>query len=68
MIAGDFTNWQPQPMQQTGKAWTYTTQLAPGVYNYAFVDANGTWFVPEDHPGRKDDGMGGSVAVLVVRP
>lgn len=68
MIAGDFTNWQPQPMQQAGKAWTYTTQLAPGVYNYAFVDANGTWFVPEDHPGRKDDGMGGSVAVLVVRP
>ena len=67
MIAGDFTNWQPRPMQQAGKAWTYTTQLAPGVYNYAFVDANGNWFVPEDHPGRKDDGMGGTVAVLVVR-
>jgi hypothetical protein len=67
MIAGDFTNWQPRPMQQAGNAWTYTTQLAPGVYNYAFVDANGKWFVPDDHPGRKDDGMGGSVAVLVVR-
>ncbi len=67
MIAGDFTNWQPRPMEQAGHAWTYTTQLAPGVYNYAFVDANGKWFVPEDHPGRKDDGMGGAVAVLVVR-
>jgi hypothetical protein len=54
-------------MQQSGDAWTYTTELAPGVYNYAFVDASGKWFVPDGHPGRKDDGMGGAVAVLVVR-
>jgi hypothetical protein len=68
MIAGDFTNWKPRPMQQAADGWTYSAQLAPGVYNYAFVDANGKWFVPDDHPGRKPDGMGGVVAVLVVRP
>jgi hypothetical protein len=67
MIAGDFTNWKPRPMQRTRDAWTYTAHLAPGVYNYAFVDAQGKWFVPEDYPGRKSDGMGGTVAVLVVR-
>jgi hypothetical protein len=67
MIAGDFTNWRPRPMQRTGNSWTYTAELAPGVYNYAFVDAQGNWFVPEDYPGRKSDGMGGTVAVLVVR-
>jgi hypothetical protein len=66
-VAGDFTNWKPQPMQRSGDAWVYSVSLEPGVYNYAFVDAQGEWFVPEKHPGRKSDGMGGAVAVLVVR-
>jgi hypothetical protein len=54
-------------MQRSGNHWVYTVALKPGVYNYAFVDPNGDWFVPEKHPGRKQDGMGGEVAVLVVR-
>lgn len=66
-IAGDFNNWKPVPMQRSGKDWTYTVAVAPGVYNYAFVDDDGKWFVPADHPGRKDDGFGGHVAVLVVQ-
>lgn len=66
-IAGDFNGWKPQPMQRTREHWTYSVRVAPGVYNYAFVDARGDWFVPEKHPGRKDDGMGGHVAVLVVQ-
>jgi hypothetical protein len=65
-VAGDFTNWKPQPMQRRGDAWVYSVSLEPGLYNYAFVDAQGEWFVPENHPGRKSDGMGGAVAVLVV--
>ena len=66
-IAGDFTNWKPQPMQRAGDAWVYTARIAPGVYNYAFVNDKGEWFVPEKYPGRKPDGMGGFVAVLVVQ-
>jgi hypothetical protein len=54
------------PMQRDGSRWTYAAQLAPGVYHYAFVAEDGTWFVPESVPGRQDDGMGGHVAVLVV--
>ena len=54
-------------MERDGDQWTYTVALARGVYNYAFVGADGTWFVPESVAGRKDDGMGGHVAVLVVR-
>lgn len=65
-IAGDFNDWQPAPMQRTGDHWTYIVTLEPGVYNYSFVSPDGTWFVPEDVPGRKDDGMGGHIAVLVV--
>jgi hypothetical protein len=66
-IAGDFNNWKPQPMRRDGDAWVYHVSVAAGVYNYAFVGSDGRWFVPEDHPGRKRDGMGGDVAVLVVR-
>lgn len=66
-IAGDFTKWKPIPMQRSGDDWVYTAALQPGVYSYAFVDAKGQWFVPEKHAGRKDDGMGGHVAVLVVQ-
>jgi hypothetical protein len=66
-IAGDFNAWRPVPMEREGDHWTYTVAVARGVYNYAFVGADGTWFVPEGVPGRKDDGMGGVVAVVVVR-
>lgn len=67
-IAGDFTQWKPVPMERQGGRWTWGAQLAPGTYNYAFVAADGTWFVPKSVPGRRDDGMGGHVAVLVVAP
>lgn len=66
-IAGDFNSWQPQLMERAGNQWSYSVVVSPGVYNYAFVDAKGQWFVPKNLPGRRDDGMGGHVAVLVVR-
>jgi hypothetical protein len=65
-IAGDFTGWKPVPMHRAGSRWTYTAKLDPGVYHYAFVAEDGSWFVPESVAGRQDDGMGGHVAVLVV--
>lgn len=66
-IAGDFNGWKPAPMERSGDDWTFTIALEPGVYNYSFVDERGEWFVPKKHAGRKDDGMGGYVAVLVVQ-
>lgn len=65
-IAGDFTDWEPAAMTRQGDRWTYSADLAPGVYEYAFVAPDGTWFVPASVPGRRDDGMGGHVALLVV--
>lgn len=65
-VAGDFTDWQVVPMRLDGDTWVYRAALAPGVYHYAFVDGDGSWFVPEGTPGRTDDGMGGWVAVLIV--
>lgn len=66
-IAGDFNAWTPAAMRREGGDWTYRVAVPPGVYHYAFVTPDGRWFVPEGVAGRKDDGMGGHVAVLVVR-
>jgi hypothetical protein len=65
-IAGDFNNWRPVPMQREGREWVIRLPLAPGVYHYAFRSGGGDWFVPASVAGRRDDGMGGHVAVLVV--
>lgn len=65
-IAGDFNGWKPEPMVRAGDRWLWSGRLEPGVYQYAFVDADGEWFVPESVAGRTDDGMGGYVALLIV--
>jgi hypothetical protein len=66
-VAGTFSGWRPLPMQRTGDRWELALDLEPGVYEYAFVTRDGEWFVPEGTPGRKPDGFGGHVAVLIVR-
>ena len=65
-IAGDFNDWKPAPMQREGGNWIIRLPLTPGVYHYTFRSATGDWFVPASTAGRRDDGMGGYVAVLVV--
>lgn len=66
MVAGDFNGWRPVPMQREGREWVIHLPLTPGVYHYAFRSDHGEWFVPASAPNRRDDGMGGYVAVLVV--
>ena len=65
-VAGDFNGWQAVPMERDGREWRIHLPLAPGVYHYAFRSDRGEWFVPESTAGRRSDGMGGFVAVLVV--
>jgi hypothetical protein len=65
-IAGDFNEWKPVAMEREGTDWVARLPLAPGVYHYAFRSAAGEWFVPTVVAGRRDDGMGGHVAVLLV--
>lgn len=65
-VAGDFNDWKPEPMALRGDEWIIEVSLPPGVYYYSFVRPDGTWFVPETVPGRKPDGFGGDVAVLII--
>lgn len=65
-VGGSFNGWQPVPMTLSGEVWTITLELESGYYEVAFVDESGDWFVPESFPGRRSDGMGGWVAILIV--
>ena len=53
-------------MVREGADWVLRVPLSAGVYHYTFQSATGEWFVPASAPGRRDDGFGGYVAVLVV--
>lgn len=65
-VAGEFSDWKPIRMRRDGDGWILEIPLASGVYRFAFVGADGEWFVPEHYTGRIDDGMGGHLALLVV--
>lgn len=66
-VAGTFNGWSPEPMALVDGRWVADVRLEPGIYEYAFVAPDGSWFVPEGTPGRKADGFGGFVATIVVR-
>jgi hypothetical protein len=66
-VAGDFSSWREIPMVRGADGWSVSLPLGPGAYRYAFRRPDGTWFVPEDAPGREPDGFGGFNAVLIVR-
>ncbi|MBW3552911.1 MAG: glycogen-binding domain-containing protein [Gemmatimonadetes bacterium] len=66
-LAGTFNGWSPEPMTLVAGRWVADLRLQPGVYEYAFVAPDGSWFVPEGTPGRKADGFGGFIATIVVR-
>jgi glycosidase len=37
MILGDFTNYEPEKMQQMNALWRYMVDLEPGTYRYLFL-------------------------------
>jgi hypothetical protein len=67
MLGGDFNGWQPVPMQRDGEFWSVSLPVIPGIHRFAFRSNNGQWFVPENFPGRIDDGFGGVSATILVR-
>lgn len=65
-VAGDWTQWQPVPLQQAPDgAWVLQVELESGVYRFNLVVDGERWIVPEG-VSLLDDGFGGQVAVLVV--
>lgn len=67
-LVGSFNHWQKQCClmrdPDTG-AWSIELNLAPGIYEYAFV-VDGKIRVFDQSGGRLGDGLGGRNAVLYV--
>jgi hypothetical protein len=65
-VAGDFSGWQPRPMQRQGDVWILEAVLPPGLHHFAFVLDGERWIVPDDAPGIIDDGFGRRNASVVI--
>lgn len=66
VVLGDFTGWEPVPMERRDGVWEAELEVEPGVHHFGFR-VDGEWFVPEDAPGRIPDDWGRTNATLVVR-
>lgn len=65
-IAGEWNGWSAQPLRADGRgAWLLRAPLAPGVYRFSLIRADGGWTVPAGVPSVTDD-FGGTVGLLVV--
>jgi len=66
-IAGDWNAWKPVPLSSLGQGrWEGVLALPPGLYHFNLLVDGTEWVVPNGVT-TVDDGLGGSVGVLVVR-
>lgn len=64
-VAGDFSDWEPVPMERTDGTWTARVPVATGIYHFGFR-VDGEWVVPARAPGIVSDDWGRENATLVV--
>jgi hypothetical protein len=69
MLAGSFTEWQPEYelVETQPGVWTVLVALQPGVHDYAFIVDGETWVADPAAPA-VDDGFGGSNSRLALLP
>jgi anti-sigma factor RsiW len=65
-VAGDFNGWQPAglPLIQRHGVWTIDLALPPGIYEYMFVVDGQQWVTDPLARTTRDDGYGGTNAIL----
>jgi hypothetical protein len=65
-IAGDWSQWQPLPLRSLGGGvWAGALRLSRGLYHFNILVDGSDWVVPSG-VATVPDGLGGTVAVLVV--
>jgi AMP-activated protein kinase-like protein len=65
-VMGDFTGWQPVPLEAAGEGrYRYTPALPAGLYHFDVRVDGGPWAVPQGADIAPDE-FGGTVGVLVV--
>ena len=64
-LAGDFNNWNPEPMAKRDNGFLATVKLDPGVYQYKFV-VDGQWQADPSAKGNSQNDFGTINSVLLV--
>ncbi len=64
-LAGDFNNWNPEPMTKLENRFLATVKLDPGVYQYKFV-VDGQWQVDPCSKGNAQNDFGTNNSVVLV--
>jgi hypothetical protein len=64
-IAGDFSDWEPLPMEREGSFWVARARLRPGKHRVAVRVNLGEWRAPRNLARVRDD-YGGEAGLVVV--
>jgi len=64
-LIGDFTLWEPVPMETDGTRWSVQLEIPEGTHHFGFL-ADGDWFLPEDAPDAVPDEWGRKNATMVI--
>lgn len=64
-IVGDFTFWEPVPMDRDGSQWSVQLEIPEGTHHFGFL-ADGEWFLPDNAPDAVPDEWGRENATLVI--
>jgi hypothetical protein len=64
-LLGDFTLWEPIPMQRRNGRWGVEVEVPAGTHHYGFL-VDEEWYVPDDTPDVVPDEWGRLSAILVI--
>jgi len=64
-LLGDFSLWEPLPMERAGDEWIIEVEMEPGTHHYGFL-VDGEWYLPSDVRDVVPDEWGRTSAILVV--
>jgi hypothetical protein len=67
-VVGSFNNWDPEamPLRRENGVWSTILVLAPGSYEYMFLENDARWVTDPLAVETRNDGFGGANAVLDV--
>jgi hypothetical protein len=64
-IAGDFSEWEPVPLEREGPYFVARVRLPPGKYRVAVRINLGVWRAPRNLARVRDD-YGGEAGLIVI--
>ena len=67
-VAGEFTDWQPMPMNAAGSGgyWEINLEVPAGEYRFVYIADGKKRFIDPTVPAREQDDFGGENGILVV--